>query len=89
MMEIYLTHPEHGTHIAYSEAEERECAKSGWKRRADVLVSKPAAAIVAIEPDTTKPDEPTAVAGASSDACQKCGKVVRQGRYIHEKYCKG
>lgn len=23
------------------------------------------------------------------DACAKCGRIVRQGRYMHEKYCKG
>ena len=95
-MEIYMTHPEHGTHIAYSDREVAECAKSGWRRQVDVPVAKPVAATVAIEPDTTKPDEPTAVAGAStitlsasSDACPKCGKIVKQGRYIHEKYCSG
>lgn len=25
----------------------------------------------------------------ASDACVKCGKVVRQGRYMHERYCRG
>lgn len=88
-MEIYLVHPEHGTHIAYTENEVAECAKSGWRRRVDVPEPKPVAAEVAIEPDTTKPDEPTAVAGASFGACKKCGKIIGQGRYIHEKYCKG
>lgn len=23
------------------------------------------------------------------DACPKCGRVVKQGRYMHEKFCKG
>lgn len=24
----------------------------------------------------------------ASDACRKCGKVVKQGRYMHEKFCR-
>jgi len=28
-------------------------------------------------------------ASADSDACPKCGKVFKRGRYFHEKYCKG
>lgn len=23
------------------------------------------------------------------DSCPKCGKVVRQGKYMHQKHCKG
>ncbi len=23
------------------------------------------------------------------DACAKCGKIVKRGRYMHERYCKG
>ena len=25
----------------------------------------------------------------SNDACPKCGKIVRQGRFMHVKYCRG
>jgi hypothetical protein len=30
-MPIYLTHPDHGTHICYSQMEVEECKKHGWK----------------------------------------------------------
>ena len=29
-MPTYLTHPEHGTHIAYSEMEIENCKQNGW-----------------------------------------------------------
>lgn len=31
-MLIALRHEQHGTHLAYSEAEAVECEKNGWKR---------------------------------------------------------
>ena len=33
--------------------------------------------------------EAQAVQMLDANACPKCGKVVRQGRFMHEKYCKG
>lgn len=27
---IYMTHPENGVHIVYSEDEQKECEKAGW-----------------------------------------------------------
>jgi hypothetical protein len=32
-MLIYMTHPNHGTHIAYSQGEIDDCLKNGWKVR--------------------------------------------------------
>lgn len=46
-MPIYLTHPLHGVHVAYTEDEVRECQKNGWKVRED-------------EPIRVKKMEPTA-----------------------------
>ena len=31
-MPIYLTHPEHGTHICYNSYEVEQCEKNGWKQ---------------------------------------------------------
>lgn len=30
-MLVYMTHPDHGTHIVYSPAEMKHCQKHGWK----------------------------------------------------------
>ena len=32
---IFLVHPKHGTHIAYSQLEVDECLKNGWVVRED------------------------------------------------------
>lgn len=32
-MATYMTHPDHGTHIAYSEAEIETCKQHGWSLR--------------------------------------------------------
>lgn len=32
-MAVYMTHPDHGTHIAYSEVEVETCKKNGWSLR--------------------------------------------------------
>ena len=45
-MIIALTHPNHGTHIAYSEQEAISCEANGWVRDAkmsDELAGKPVA----------------------------------------------
>lgn len=34
-MQIYLTHPDHGTHIAYSDQEVERCKANGWVLRKD------------------------------------------------------
>lgn len=34
-MIVYMTHPQHGTHIAYSEDEVARCKLSGWSVRDD------------------------------------------------------
>lgn len=34
-MAIYLTHPEHGTHICYSEHDAQEHEKIGWSRNVE------------------------------------------------------
>ena len=34
-------------------------------------------------------DEILPVTALDKDSCPKCGKVVRQGRYMHVKWCKG
>ena len=34
-MVVYMTHPRHGTHIAYSDAEGETCKKNGWSLRED------------------------------------------------------
>jgi len=26
---------------------------------------------------------------ASPDACPKCGRIIKQGKFMHAKYCKG
>jgi hypothetical protein len=31
-MLVYLTHPDHGTHICYTLYEVEQCEKNGWKR---------------------------------------------------------
>ena len=36
-----------------------------------------------------KDEEKAATETEVLDACPKCGKVVRQGRYLHVKHCKG
>jgi Zn ribbon nucleic-acid-binding protein len=33
MMLVYLEHPDHGVHIAYSKVELEECLQNGWKVR--------------------------------------------------------
>lgn len=41
-MPTYLTHSEHGTHIAYLQAEVDACLKNGWKvREEDAPAPKP------------------------------------------------
>lgn len=32
-MAIYMTHPDHGTHICYSQSEVDSCVKNGWSLR--------------------------------------------------------
>jgi hypothetical protein len=32
-MVVYMTHPQHGTHIAYSQQEVEACQKNGWSIR--------------------------------------------------------
>lgn len=32
-MLVYMTHPNHGTHIAYSQSEVDTCKANGWKVR--------------------------------------------------------
>lgn len=39
---VYLTHPNHGTHIAYTQQEVESCLKAGWTIRQDKPESKPA-----------------------------------------------
>lgn len=49
-MIVYLTHPKHGTHIAYSDDEVARCQSNGWKVRDDTVkpaVPPPAPAPVA------------------------------------------
>lgn len=41
---IFLEHPQHGTHIAYSDIEVAACEKNGWKRREILTARKPAPA---------------------------------------------
>lgn len=40
-MAIYMTHPDHGTHICYSQSEVDSCVKNGWSLREE---KKPEAA---------------------------------------------
>lgn len=37
---IFLTHPQHGTHIAYTDLDVALCEKSGWKKM-DAPVAEP------------------------------------------------
>lgn len=34
---VYLTHPNHGTHIAYTNLEVEECIKAGWTIKEEPL----------------------------------------------------
>jgi len=34
-------------------------------------------------------EEPRQGEAVLSDACPKCGKVVKRGKFMHQKYCKG
>ena len=48
---------------------------------------------VALKPSdlTAEEAEPEAVPSAAADkhACPKCGRVVKRGKHLHAKYCKG
>lgn len=46
-MITYMTHPDHGTHIAYSKAEVERCESNGWSVRCDKK-----------EPEHVKPERP-------------------------------
>ena len=46
-MITYMTHPDHGTHIAYSDAEVDRCKNNGWSVRGDKK-----------EPENVKPERP-------------------------------
>lgn len=35
------------------------------------------------------PDEFIPPAALDKDACPKCGRIVKQGMFMHKKYCKG
>lgn len=35
------------------------------------------------------PDEVIPPTALDKDACPKCGRIVRQGRVMHVKFCKG
>ncbi len=52
---IFLEHPVHGTHIAYTNQEVEQCEKNGWKRRDAPKLPKKAKEEV--ENVTTAPDE--------------------------------
>ena len=45
-------------------------------------------AAIAKEPDF-KPVEEEKPVEEKPDACPKCGRVVKQGRYLHIKHCRG
>lgn len=40
MFVSYMTHPEHGVHIAYSQDEVERCKAHGWKERPNEGVNK-------------------------------------------------
>lgn len=53
-MIVYMEHPMHGTHIAYSSDEVAACEANGWKvRRAKVAPAPPAI----VEPPVAEPIE--------------------------------
>lgn len=41
-MIVYMTHPQHGTHIAYSDDEVSRCKANGWSVRVDAPKPAPA-----------------------------------------------
>lgn len=40
-MLVYLEHPQHGVHIAYSQSEVDECYKNGWKIKKEPAKTEP------------------------------------------------
>lgn len=77
-MMTFLTHPEHGTHIAYTDSEVALCQKNGWTVRPE------------IQPEVVQPaTNAEVIASALGIPCAKCGKVLTKGRVMHERFCKG
>ena len=55
-----------------------------FRRRNANLVNNQVPAI--LEPPVIQKEQK---AESSTDACPKCGKIVKQGKYMHIKHCKG
>lgn len=51
----YMTHPQNGVHIVYSEDEQKECEKEGWVVHGPTPPGRPVAAVA--EPAATVPRE--------------------------------
>ena len=49
-MIVYMEHPKHGTHIAYSEDEVKACEANGWKVRQEKPKAMPVVEPVVAEP---------------------------------------
>lgn len=39
-MVVYLTHQQHGVHVAYSQQNVDECLKNGWQLKAEQVETK-------------------------------------------------
>lgn len=51
-MIVYLTHPKHGVHIAYSDAEVKACEANGWTVRKDAPKERPAVFVTEEHPQS-------------------------------------
>ena len=87
-MMTFLTHPLHGTHIAYTDQEIALCKKNGWTERD----TEPHVARLVAESQAPATSEPgnrgVAPAPINGVPCSKCGKVFIRGRVMHERFCK-
>ena len=88
-MLTYLTHPLHGTHIAYTEQEIAQCEKNGWTKRITEQSAAPLVTESHVPAVSDSDDAGVAPSPGCGVPCSKCGKVLARGLVMHERYCRG
>jgi DNA-directed RNA polymerase subunit RPC12/RpoP len=72
---IYLSHPLHGTKVAYTDVEANEDRKHGWVPFDEVQSIPLSSEVHEVQENT-------------GTACPKCGRLFHRGLTMHVKHCK-
>lgn len=84
-MITYLTHPLHGTHVAYSQDEVERCQRNGWKVREEPRKASPTPPPPAPEPQRQEePEMVTVFADHSAAPIYTETKVVQAQEEVIE-----